>query len=300
MTSLDKDIPPRNNRKAGPAKGRPTAVDKKKPHAGLHAPARPDRYGQKRYLTADQRKNPCLRAAFNRLSQIDQHRGKYLRDLDTIHGGRRTRSEKFVTLAKAAEQILLRLDLATGVLGWLNVEEGRYFLSTQCNVAEHSDIAPSVFCRLLHSLQKADYVYLRTEKIRLDEKDETGLHMVRTRMLVRFTEKFFAHLGIGYLWYRAKKAALKRREKDLRQVGAIRIARQERASLEELRRQESRANWERSQQRETAHSQLQAVSVHEGRHGRPEPPREPDRGPMKPDQLMANVLAKNGKTPPSK
>jgi hypothetical protein len=300
VTSLDKDIPPRNNRKAGPAKGRPTAVDKKKPHAGLYAPIRPDRYREKRSLSADQRKNPLLRMAYHRLSQIGELRGKYLRELDTIHGGRRTRSEKFAALARSSEQMLLRMDLATGVLGWLDVERGQYFLNTQCNIAEDCGMSPSSFNRLLHSMQLADYVYLRTERVRLEEKDEAGLNLVRTRVLVRFTEKFFADLGVRWLWHRAKKAAIKKRERELRQIGDMRVARQERASLEELRRQESRANWERSQRRETAHSQLQAVNVHEGRHGHPEPPREPDRGPMTPDQLMASVLAKNGKTPPSK
>lgn len=298
MNSLDKDIP--SNRKAGSYKSRPAAVDKKKPHAGLYAPARPDRYREKRYLTADQRKNPCLRMAFSRLSRIDELRGQYLRDLDTIHGGRRTRSEKFATLAKAAEQILLRLDLATGVLGWLNVEAGQYFLNTQCNVAEHSEISPAVFNRLLHSLQQADYVYLRTEKIRLEEKDEAGLHMVRTRMLVRFTEKFFAHLGIRYLWQRSKKAAIKKRNKELLEISGNIRARQERFSLEELKRLESRRNWEKSEARKVASSEREALSMESGPPAGPEPPRQAARGPVQPTDLMAQILAKNGKTPPAK
>lgn len=300
MTSLDKDIPPRNNRKAGPGRGRLSAIDEKMPHAGLYAPTRPDRYREKRSLTAEQRKNPLLRMAYHRLSQISELRGQYLRDLDTIHGGRRTRSEKFAALAKVSEQMLLRMDLATGVMGWLDVERGQFFLNTQCNIAEDSEISAASFNRLLQSMQLADYVYLRSQKVRLDEKDETGLNLVRTRVLVRFTEKFFAHLGIRYLWQRAKKAAIKKRERELRQIGDLRLARQERASLEELRRLESRTKWERSQQRQAAHSQLEALSEQPTRAGRPEPPREPDRGAMKPDQLMASILAKHGKTPTSK
>lgn len=305
MSNLDKDVPPRNARKTGPKKGRPAAVDKKLPHAGLRAPARPDRYGEKRYLTADQRKNPLLRQAYNRLSQIDQpgFRGKYLRRLDTIHGGRRTRSEKFSALAKAAEQILLRLDLATGVLGWLNVEREAFFLSTQCNIAEHSDLSPPSFNRLLHSMQQADYVYLRTDKIRLEERDEAGLHMVRTRMMVRFTEKFFTDLGLRWLWLRSKKAAIKKREKQLREVSGAILARQERFSLEQLKRLESRRNWEKSQARQSGDSQLGILNLEQSTAGRPEPPREPDRGPVTGQQVMsqlANVLERNGKTPPSK
>lgn len=300
MTSLDTDIPPRNNRKAGPAKGRPTTIDKKMPHAGLYAPTRPDRYREKRSLTAEQRKNPLLRMAYKRLSQISELRGQYLRDLDTIHGGRRTRSEKFAALAKASEQMLLRMDLATGVMGWLDVERGQYFLNTQCNIAEDSEMSAASFNRLLHSMQLADYVYLRAQKVRLDEKDDAGLNLVRTRVLVRFTEKFFAHLGIRYLWQRAKKAALKKRERELRQIGDMRLARQERASLEELRRLESRTKWERSQRRQAAHNQHEALSAEPTKAGRPVPPKDPDRGPVKPDQLMANILAKNGKTLPSK
>lgn len=290
------DVPPRNS-KAGPKKGRPAAIDKKLPHSGLYAPTRPARYREKRYLTEEQRRVPLIRTAFKRLSEIDKLRGQYLRELDTVHGGRRTRSEKFVTLAKAAEQILVRLDLATGVLGWLDVDKMQYCLSTQCNVAEDSDIAPSVFCRLLHTMERADYVYLRSERVRLEEKDENGLHMVRTRMLVRFTEKFFADLGVRYLWFRAKKAARKKREQQLLQISGAIIARQERASIEELRRQESRMNWERSQARQAGHGELEASNAS---LGGPEPPREPDRGPVKPDELLANVMAKYGKTPPSK
>lgn len=309
MTQPDKDINSRtSDRKAGPKKGRPTAVhrDKKTPHAALRAPARPARYAEKRKLTTAQLNNPLLRQAFNRLTKMDgELRGTYLRSLDTIHGGRRTRSEKFAVLAKSAEQMLLRLDLATGVLGWLEVEEGRYCLSTQCNIAEHSDVSPSSFSRFMHGMEQAEYVYRRIEKVRLDEKDAQGLNLVRTRVLVRFTEKFFADLGLRYLWFRAKKAAIKKRERELREIGQMRSARQEQASLAELRRLESRRNWQKSEERKAAESRGQAEEVMPGRAGSGgvKPPYEPDKPPVgtvgsKLAQLLHSVQVKKENTPP--
>lgn len=296
MTSLDKDIHSRSasSRKGSPTKGRPTAVhrDKKDPHAALRAPVRAPRYSAPRRLTGQQLKNPLLRMAFSRLSQIGDLRGKYLRDLDSIHGGRRTRSEKFDALAKASEQMLLRLDLATGVLGWLDIERGQYFLNTQCGVAEDSDMSPASLNRLMHSLDLAGYVYRRIEKVRLDEKDEAGLNLVRTRVLVRFTEKFFADLGLRYLWFRAKKAAIKRREKELREVSGLRAARQEKASLEEFRRQQSRSNWEKSEARKAAqaHSQSETLTPARGSPGGAKPSREPDKSPGGLEESMARLL----------
>lgn len=230
--------------------------------------------------------------AFSRLSQIGDLRGKYLRDLDTIHGGRRTRSEKFDALAKASEQLLLRLDLATGVLGWLDIERGQYFLNTQCGVAEDSDMSPASLNRLMHSLDLAGYVYRRIEKVRLDEKDDAGLNLVRTRVLVRFTEKFFVDLGVGYLWYRAKKAAIKRREKELREVSGLRAARQEKASLEEFRRQQSRSNWEKSETRKAAqaHSSSETLTPARRSPGGAKPLLEPDKSSGKLDESMARLL----------
>lgn len=285
-----------------PGKGRPTAVhrDKKLPHSGLKAPIRSDRYREKRYLTSEQRKNPLLRMAYSRLSQLPELRGKYLRDLDTIHGSRRTRSEKFVALAKSAEQILLRLDLATGVLGWLDVEKGQYFLNTQCGIAEDSGLSAPAFNRLIQSLESVDYVYRRIEKVRLDEVDAKGLHLVRTRVLVRFTKKFFAHLGVSYLWHKAQKAAIKKREIQLRQVGINRMAIQEKASLEQLQRQVSRSNWEKSEARKASQSHQEAQCD----PGRPEPPHDPSKGRGKtagPKELMDNLLIKvQAKNTPSK
>lgn len=219
-------------------------------------------------------------------------RGIYLRSLDTIHGGRRTRSEKFTVLAKTAEQMLLRLDLATGVLGWLEVAEGRYCLSTQCNIAEDSDVSTSSFNRFMHGMEQAEYVYRRIEKVQLDEKDSQGLNLVRTRVLVRFTEKFFADLGLRYLWFRAKKAAIKKRERELREISGLRMARQEKASIEALRREQSRSNWEKSEARKVAqaHNQSQTLATTQGSPGRGKSPEGPDKGSDDPTDAVARLM----------
>ena len=278
-------------RSTAPSKGRPAVVrDKKDPHAALRAPVRAPRYRAPRNLTNEQLQNPLLRMAFSRLSRIGELRGQYLRELDNIHGGRRTRSEKFAALAKSAEQLLLRLDLATGVLGWLDVERGQFFLNTQCGIAEDSGVSAPTLNRLMHSLELAGYVYRRIEKVRLDEKDDAGLHLVRTRVLVRFTEKFFADLGVRYLWFRAKKAALKSRDKQLRDISGLRVARQEKASLEALRRQQSRHNWEKSEARKASQGQLEILAQPQGAPGGGKPPQDADRGPGRPEHALERLL----------
>ncbi|WP_253249160.1 hypothetical protein [Pseudomonas putida] len=266
-------------------------MDKKLPHAGLRAPIRPQRYAAPRKLSAEQLKKPFIRKALWRLSRIGELRGRYLRDLDTIHGGRRTRSEKFAALARIPEQLLVRLDLASGVLGWLDVEQGQFFLNTQCSIAEDSGISPSVLNRLLHSMEKADYVYRRIEKVRLDEKDEAGLNLVRTRVLVRFTEKFWADLGLRYEWIKAKKSAIKKRDQELRQVAMSRSARIEKASLEAFQRELKRSKWRKSEERKTVHQEPpKAPSNGVGPPTPDKPPQRPPSGPETVTSSMARLL----------
>lgn len=157
----------------------------------------------------------------------------------------------------------------------------------------------------MHGMEQAEYVYRRIEKVRLDEKDSQGLNLVRTRVLVRFTEKFFADLGLRYLWFRAKKAAIKKRERELREITQMRSARQEKASLEELRRLESRSNWQKSEARKAAEAHGQADEVIPGSRGPggTKPPYEPDKPPVgtvdgKLAQLLRSVQVKRDNTPP--
>lgn len=220
------------------------------PHSALRRPARtlPMQRSTPRHLTEQQLKNPLIRAAHQRLSSIVSHRGKYLRRLDTVHGDRRTRLEKFAALERIAEQLLIRLDLATGVLGYID-DRGRFVLNTQCNLASDSGVSAPVLSRLLSTLDDAGYVYRRIERVRLDEKDEHGLHLVRTRVLIRLTQQFWADLGLRYVHARVQNAARKKREAQLREIGQRKMAELERHSLEQHRREVSRRRWQEKEAR---------------------------------------------------
>lgn len=220
------------------------------PHSALRRPARtlPLQRSAPRHLTEQQLKNPLIRAAHQRLSSIVSHRGKYLRRLDTVHGDRRTRLEKFVALEKLAEQLLIRLDLATGVLGYID-DRGRFILNTQCNLASDAGISAPVLSRLLATLDEAGYVYRRIERVRLDEKDEHGLHLVRTRVLIRLTQQFWADLGLRYVHARVQNAARKKREAQLREIGQRKMAELERHSVDQMRRERSRERWKAKEAR---------------------------------------------------
>lgn len=216
------------------------------PHSALRRPARqmPARRAEPLRLTPDQLKNPLIRTAKERLGNIERYRGQYLRRLDTVNGDRRTRVEVFRAFERVHEQVLVRLDLATGVLGYFDVDEGQFVLNTQRGIAEGAGISAPILCRMFKVLDAADYVYRRIERIRLDEKDENGLHLVRTRVLVRFTKLFWNDLGLRFVWERVQKAAKKRREAQLREWGQRRMAQMERQSLEQLRREVSRMRWQ--------------------------------------------------------
>lgn len=61
----------------------------------------------------------------------------------------------------------------------------------------------------MKTLDDAGYVYRRIERIRLEEKDDNGLHLVRTRVLIRFTKLFWKDLGLAYVHERVQKSAKK-------------------------------------------------------------------------------------------
>ncbi|MFJ7316425.1 hypothetical protein ACIQVE_27515 [Pseudomonas sp. NPDC098747] len=209
----------------------------------------PARRAAPRYLSEQQLKNPLLRAAHQRLGNLVSLRGQYLRRLDTVNGDRRTRLEKFVAIERIAEQMLVRLDLATGVLGFIDADNGRFVLNTQRGIAEDSGVSEAVLSRLFATLDSAGYIYRRIERIRLDEVDNNGLHLVRTRVLVRFTKLFWADLGLSYVYERVQNAARKRRESELREIGQRKLADMERHSLELQRRELSRQRWQAKERR---------------------------------------------------
>ena len=216
------------------------------PHSALRRPARvmPARRADPLRLTPEQLKNPLIRAAKERLGNIERYRGKYLRRLDSVNGDRRTRVEVFRAIERVTEQTLVRLDLATSVLGYLDDKSGAFVLFTPRGIAEDSSISAPILCRMFKTLDAADYVYRRIERVRLDEKDENGLHLVRTRVLVRFTKLFWNDLGLRYVYERVQKAAKKRREAQLRALAQRRLADMERHSLELHRREVSRQRWQ--------------------------------------------------------
>ncbi len=234
-------------------------LDPADPHSAFRRTARklPLQRAAPRKLTEQQLKNPLIRAAHERLGNIVSLRGKYLRRLDTVHGDRRTRLEKFQAIERVEEQLLVRLDLATGVLGYIDSENGRFVLNTQCNIAADAGISAPVLSRLLATLDDASYVYRRIERVRLEETDENGLHLVRTRVLVRFTKQFWADLGLRYVYERVQKAAKKRREAELRELGQRRLAEMERHSLEQHRREVSRQRWQAKEARKASGNNVQ-------------------------------------------
>ncbi len=242
------------------------------PHSALRRPARtlPMQHSAPRNLTEQQLKNPLIRAAHQRLSSIVSHRGKYLRRLDTVHGDRRTRLEKFVALERIAEPLLIRLDLATDVLGYID-DRGRFVLNTQCNLASDAGISAPVLSRLLATLDDVSYVYRRIERVRLDEKDEHGLHLVRTRVLIRLTQQFWADLGLRYVHARVQNAARKKREAQLREIGQRKMAEMERHSVEQMRRDRSRERWKAKEARSSGPDQAVATSHATTQPGTPKP-----------------------------
>jgi hypothetical protein len=252
----------------------------------------PPSYAAPRHLSEQQLKNPLIRSAYERLSNITTYRGRYLRRLDRVNGDRRTRIEKFVAFEKSAEQILVRLDLATGVLGYLDEDNGRYVLNTQRRIAEDSPISASVLCRLFQTLEAAGYVYRRIERVRLDEKDDNGLHLVRTRVLVRFTKLFWKDLGLLHVFERVQNSARKRRQVQLNVIGQRRLDDMARFSQEQHRREVSRARWQ-AQENPGALSTSASSQPTDGAPGR----RQSTSGVLVKDrlsQLLDNV-AKAGK-----
>lgn len=267
------------------------------PHSALYRAARqmPARRSAPRSLTEKQLKNPLIRSAHERLSNLVSLRGKYLRRLDTVNGDRRTRLEKFVAIERVAEQLLLRLDLATGVLGYIDAANGRFVLNTQRGIAEDSGISEAVLSRLFATMDSAGYVYRRIERVRLDEVDDNGLHLVRTRVLVRFTKLFWADLGLRYVYERVQNAAKKRRDVELREIGQRRLADMERHSLELQRRELSRQRWQAKERRNAPGANVEPKAARNADPAVPAPKSATANDVMAAlSKLLANKPAGNG------
>ncbi|SFB59497.1 hypothetical protein [Azotobacter beijerinckii] len=190
------------------------------PSAGLHALARPDLgyTGQPRRLSEAQLKLPFFKKALECLKSIVQTRFKLLPLLMHANGNERiTRVEVYKNLAAVAEPILVRLDLATGVLGWLD-ETGNFRLNNQKGLAHDAGLQPATLNRLFKLLEKTGYLTRRLERIAVREH---GTQLVRTRVMIRVTDLFWRHLRLSLAHTLSRKAARKKR---LRTLHALELA----------------------------------------------------------------------------
>ena len=141
--------------------------------------------------------------------------GKYLRCLDTVHqAGGRTRAERWQALAAIAEPLLARLDIATGVLGYLD-NNGQFRLNRQNGLAEDAGISPSRLCRLLKALEKAKYTLRKIKRLY-----RNGQRWV-CRITIYVRPRFFIDLGLGFLHAASRSAKAKAYRKKRRQAQAV-------------------------------------------------------------------------------
>lgn len=194
------------------------------PHAGLRGPLRPrpEALGERRTLSEKQRRLPFFAQALATLHALPQRRDQLLPRLARLNpSGRRTRIEVYENLAAAAEPILARYDLATGVLGWLD-EGGNFRLNSQCRIAADSGLPPACLNRLFKHMDRAGYVVRR---LQLVAGREHGVQFVRTRVLIRFTDLFWRQLGLSLKHALARKAARKRRARRVDAINEARLGR---------------------------------------------------------------------------
>lgn len=200
------------------------------PTAALRAPPRPDPRHERR-LSEAQLRLPFFKKALARLESIAQTRAQLLPRMISTNGGERvTRVEVYNNLATLANPLLARLDLATGVLGWLD-EDGNFRLNNQKNLAHDAGLAPACLNRLFKRLEGVGYLIRRIERIAVREH---GIQFVRTRVLIKFTDLFWRHLQLSFPHAMARKTARKRRLREL-QVHELARARTASAPLRKSR-----------------------------------------------------------------
>ena len=164
-----------------------------------------------RQLSDKQRRTFLGEAAKRIKEEVQSRSGQYLRPLDTIHeGGRRSRAELWRALGAAAEPLLARLDVATGIVGYLD-EHGHFRLNRQNGIAEDAGIHPVALCRLLKAMHKAGYVLRKIKRLY-----RNGKHWV-SRVSIYVRPRFFHDLGLGLAHATARTAKalsfLKKRRK---------------------------------------------------------------------------------------
>lgn len=190
----------------------------------------------KRQLSEKQLRIPFFRAALSTMQAAGECRRSLLpRLLYRSASGRKTRTEIYDSLKSAAEPMLARFDLATGVLGWLD-GQGNFRLNNQKGIAKDAGLTTSSFNRLISVLTECGYAQKRTAKISVKDKS-LGIYLVRTRVLIRLTGLFFRHLGLSLRYGLARKSARKRRLRLLSQIERQRLQ----AATDELKRKRATA-----------------------------------------------------------
>lgn len=168
-----------------------------------------------RQLSAKQAKTFLGEAVKRIKAEAYERSGKYLRCLDTVHeGGGRTRAERWQALAAIAEPLLARLDIATGVLGYLD-NHGQFRLNRQNGLAEDAGISPTRLCRLLKALEKAKYTLRKIKRLY-----RNGKRWV-CRITIYVRPRFFIDLGLGFLHAASRTAKAKAYLKKRRQAQAV-------------------------------------------------------------------------------
>lgn len=191
-----------------------------------HLRVRVDRVTEKKYeyqpsgrrLSDAQLKLPFFRMALRALEGVTSLETGVLPRLWRHESGRQVRSEVRDALRSLAHPLLVRLDLASATLGWLD-ERGQLRLSNQRQLASDAGLSRSALSRHLALYERAGYVRLSTKK--LTRRQSRYLWTVRSVTTITFTRLFFRHLGAGcYRAYvQARKWAIKRRNRQESKTG---------------------------------------------------------------------------------
>lgn len=167
-----------------------------------------------RQLSDKQRKTFLGDAAERVKAEARERGGRYLRPIDTIHkSGRRSRSELWRSLSLVIEPLLARIDIATGIAGYLD-EYGHFRLNRQGGIAEDAGISPAAMCRLLKALEKAGYVLRKIKRLYRNGKNWV------TRVSIYLRPRFFHDLGLGVAHANARTAKALKFIKKRRQAEA--------------------------------------------------------------------------------
>jgi hypothetical protein len=163
----------------------------------------------------DAQRGTLLGLAAERIAEEAQDRAcRWLRRLDTIHiSGVRTKRQRWDALAKMAEPLLARLDLATLALGWLDSQTGAFRLNRQRGLAEDTGLSECCVSRTLTALEAAGYLRRRVRRI-----FKHGKHWV-SRVTIHIRPRFFIDLGLGHQLAEERTRKKAKRDKVLAALG---------------------------------------------------------------------------------